>query len=63
MVRTAPQYTLWDEKFEDIGKSAFKDYKTRDALLAILDLAERGHLERMPVLLLIQCLACLQSLN
>ena len=37
-----PDYTPWDEKFEDIGKSAFKSYKTRGALLAILDLAEKG---------------------
>ena len=58
-----PDYTPWDEKFEDIGKSAFKSYKTRGALLAILDLAEKGHLERIPILLLIQCLPCLESLN
>ena len=37
-----PENTPWDEKFEDIGKSAFKNYKTRRALLAILDLSEKG---------------------
>ena len=41
-LRQHPDYTPWDEKFEDIGKSAFKSYKTRGALLAILDLAEKG---------------------
>ena len=37
-----PDYTPWDEKFADLGKSAFRSYKTRGALTAILDLAEKG---------------------
>jgi len=37
-----PDYTPWDERFADLGKSAFKSYKTRGALTAILDLAEKG---------------------
>ena len=37
-----PDYTPWNEKFADLGKSAFRSYKTRGALTAILDLAEKG---------------------
>ena len=37
-----PDYTEWDERFADLGKSAFRSYKTRGALTAILDLADKG---------------------
>ena len=41
-IKAHPDDTPWDEKFADLGKSAFKSYKTREALKAILDLAEKG---------------------
>ncbi len=40
--KSNPDYTPWNEKFADLGKSAFKSYKTRDALTAIIDFAEKG---------------------
>ena len=41
-LKAHPDYTEWDERFADLGKSAFRSYKTRGALTAILDLAEKG---------------------
>jgi len=41
-LKAHPDYTAWDERFADLGKSAFKSYKSRGALTAILDLAEKG---------------------
>ena len=32
-----PNYKAWDQKFEDIGKSAFQAYKNRSALTAIIE--------------------------
>ena len=37
-----PDCTPWNEKFADLGKSAFRSYKTRGSLTAIIDLAEKG---------------------
>ena len=37
-----PNYKAWDQKFEDIGKSAFQAYKNRSALTAIIESAENG---------------------
>ena len=36
-----PDYIPWEDEFSDIGKSAFKDYKRRGALTAIIELAEK----------------------
>ena len=41
-LKAHPDYTEWDERFADLGKSAFRRYKTRSALTAIIDLAEKG---------------------
>ena len=47
-----PDYTPWEDEFSDIGKSAFKDYKKRGALTAIIDLAERGKFGENPCLVI-----------
>ena len=47
-----PDYTPWEDEFSDIGKSAFKDYKKRGALTAIIDLAEKGKFGDNPCLVI-----------
>ncbi len=47
-----PDYTPWEEEFADIGKSAFKDYKRRGALTAIIELAEKGKFGDNPCLVI-----------
>ena len=47
-----PDYTPWDERFADLGKSAFKSYKTRGALTAILELADKGSFGKNAVLVI-----------
>ena len=47
-----PDYTPWEDEFSDIGKSAFKDYKKRGALTAIIDLAEKGKFGYSPCLVI-----------
>ena len=37
-----PNYKAWEQKFEDIGKSAFQTYKNRSTLTAIIDLDRKG---------------------
>lgn len=47
-----PDYIPWEDEFSDIGKSAFKDYKRRGALTAIIELAEKGKFGDNPCLVI-----------
>ena len=47
-----PDYIPWEDEFSDIGKSAFKDYKRRGALTAIIELAEKGKVGDNPCLVI-----------
>jgi len=47
-----PNYKAWNQKFEDIGKSAFQAYKNRSALTAIIESAENGDFGNDPCLVI-----------